>query len=220
MNKQKSVNVRTNVLSKNTEIANENRKYFVENKIFVMNLISSPGSGKTSILERTLSELKNHTTIAVIEGDQETTNDAERIQKTGVPVHQINTVNSCHLNAQQVKDALSSLNIEEIRPNYLFIENVGNLICPSSYDLGEAIKIVMLSTTEGEDKPIKYPGIFAKSEVMILNKTDLVPHLDFDVEKCLQYAKQVNPKIKIFSVSAKTGEGFDDWLSWLKSKKL
>lgn len=215
---KKVVNARQNVMGKNNQIASENRKKFDKNKMFVINMVSSPGSGKTTILEETLKQIKDKVKCAVIEGDQQTNNDADRIAKVGVPVYQINTVNSCHLNATQVEKAFNSLCKETSDIKLLFIENVGNLICPSAYFLGEDMKVIILSTTEGEDKPVKYPVMFRKSSVMILNKIDLVPHVDFDVQTCVKYAEQINPDLEVFQLSAKTREGFENWITWILSK--
>ncbi|MGR8930904.1 MAG: hydrogenase nickel incorporation protein HypB [Gammaproteobacteria bacterium] len=210
------VQIEQDILATNNRYADENRCYFANRGVLALNLVSSPGSGKTTLLTLTIDRLKDELNIAVIEGDQQTARDAERIRETGVQAMQINTGKGCHLDAHRVGHALESLNL----PNHslLFIENVGNLVCPSAFDLGEAHKVVILSTTEGEDKPIKYPDMFHAADLMILNKTDLLPHLDFDSEQCIRYAKQVNPKIKVLQLSAKTGEGLDNWLKWLKAE--
>jgi len=179
----------------------------------VLNLVSSPGSGKTTILERTLHDLRQKFRFAVIEGDQQTDNDAVRIAATGVPVRQVNTGAGCHLDAHMVGHSFETFDQDNL--DVLLIENVGNLVCPASFDLGENHKVVVLSVTEGEDKPLKYPAMFHNSDVMLLNKVDLLPHVDFDVEKCKEMARQVNPDILIFEVSSKTGEGMGDWYEWL-----
>ncbi len=210
------VQIEQDILAKNNRYAGENRRYFGERGILALNLVSSPGSGKTTLLTETIARLKDDLDIAVIEGDQQTARDAERIRATGVAAVQINTGKGCHLDAHRVGHAVESLELKQ--HSLLFIENVGNLVCPSSFDLGEAHKVVILSVTEGEDKPIKYPDMFHAADLMILNKTDLLPYLDFDTEQCIQYAKQVNPRIKILSLSAKTGEGMDSWLRWLKAE--
>ncbi|MDP3876080.1 MAG: hydrogenase nickel incorporation protein HypB [Methylobacter sp.] len=210
------VQIEQDILAKNNRYAGENRRYFGERGILALNLVSSPGSGKTTLLTETIAQLKDDLDIAVIEGDQQTARDAERIRATGVAAVQINTGKGCHLDAHRVGHAVESLELKQ--HSLLFIENVGNLVCPSSFDLGEAHKVVILSVTEGEDKPIKYPDMFHAADLMILNKTDLLPYLDFDSEQCIQYAKQVNPRIKILSLSAKTGEGMDSWLRWLKAE--
>ena len=210
------VQIEQDILAKNNRYADENRHYFSQRGMLALNLVSSPGSGKTTLLTETINRLKNDIDMAVIEGDQQTTRDAERIQATGVPALQINTGKGCHLDAHRVGHALESLNL----PNHslLFIENVGNLVCPSAFDLGEAHKVVILSVTEGEDKPIKYPDMFHAADLMILNKIDLLPYLDFDSAECIRYAKQVNPRIKVLSLSAKTGEGMESWLKWLRAE--
>lgn len=209
------VQIEQDILAKNNGYANENRRYLAERGILALNLVSSPGSGKTTLLKETIMRLKQDVPIAVIEGDQQTSLDADRIRATGVPAMQINTGRGCHLDAHRVGHALENLALS--RRSLLFIENVGNLVCPSAFDLGEAHKVVILSATEGEDKPIKYPDMFHAADLMILNKIDLLPYLDFDIDQCMRYARQVNPKIRILSVSAKTGEGMDNWLKWLKA---
>ncbi|WP_415879145.1 hydrogenase nickel incorporation protein HypB [Methylomonas sp. TEB] len=210
------VQIEQDILAKNNRYADENRRYFSERGMLALNLVSSPGSGKTTLLTETILRLKDELSIAVIEGDQQTARDADRIRATGVPALQINTGKGCHLDAHRVGHGLESLNLPE--HSLLFIENVGNLVCPSAFDLGEAHKVVILSVTEGEDKPIKYPDMFYAADLMILNKTDLLPYLDFDGAQCIQYAKQVNPRIKVLSLSAKTGEGMENWLTWLRAE--
>lgn len=210
------VRIEQDILAKNNRYADENRCYFADRGTLALNLVSSPGSGKTTLLVETIMRLKDEFDITVIEGDQQTTRDAERIRATGVPALQINTGKGCHLDAHRIGHALKELNLSN--HGLLFIENVGNLVCPSAFDLGEAHKVVILSVTEGEDKPIKYPDMFRAADLMILNKIDLLPHLDFDSEQCIRYAKQVNPKLKVLSLSAKTGEGLDNWLKWLKAE--
>ncbi len=182
-----------------------------------MNLVSSPGSGKTTLLTRTIDNLKADLMLAVIEGDQQTANDAERIRETGVKAVQINTGKGCHLDGHMVGHALETLKPED--RSVLFIENVGNLVCPAAFDLGEAHKVAILSVTEGEDKPIKYPDMFHASDLMILNKIDLLPYLDFDVEKCIEYARRVNPGIKVLQLSATTGEGMESWQQWVRATR-
>jgi len=210
------VQIEQSILAKNNQYAHEKRRFFSDHGLLVLNLVSSPGSGKTTLLTETILRLKDDIGIAVIEGDQQTARDAERILATGVQALQINTGKGCHLDAHRVGHALEKLQLQD--HSVLFIENVGNLVCPSAFDLGEAHKVVVLSVTEGEDKPIKYPDMFHAADLMILNKIDLLPHLDFNVEECIQYAKQVNPRIKILSLSAKTGEGMDNWVQWLKAE--
>lgn len=205
--------IEQDVLGKNNQFANQNRTFFAKQHILALNLVSSPGSGKTTLLVSTLNALKNDRTCYVIEGDQQTENDADRIRATGVPAIQVNTGKGCHLEAQMVGEA-----IVKLRPqsnSIMFIENVGNLVCPSEFDLGEKAKVVILSVTEGEDKPLKYPHMFAASGLMILNKVDLLPYLTFDVAQCIANAKRVNPNIKIIQLSATTGQGLDEWLAWL-----
>ena len=208
--------IESDILAKNDRLAAGNRALFCNEGIFVLNLVSSPGSGKTTLLERTLTDLKGKAGCAVIEGDQQTRNDADRIAATVVPVRQINTGAGCHLDAHMVSHALEHFDLEGL--NLLFIENVGNLVCPAAFDLGEDHKVVVLSVTEGEDKPLKYPQMFHNSTVMLLNKVDLLPYLDFDVTKCLQMACRVNPAITIFPVSARTGEGMAEWYGWLEEQ--
>lgn len=210
--------IETDILAKNDRLATANRTLFATKGIFALNLVSSPGSGKTTILERTLRDLAGKTRAAVIEGDQQTDNDARRIAATGVPVRQINTGAGCHLDAHMVGHALQELPIDAI--DLLFIENVGNLVCPAAFDLGEAHKVVVLSVTEGEDKPLKYPQMFHAARVMLLNKIDLLPYLDFDVDKCLAMARRVSPGIRIFQLSAKSGEGMADWYAWLQENRF
>ncbi|MBP5974909.1 hydrogenase nickel incorporation protein HypB [Brasilonema sp. CT11] len=204
------------ILAKNNLIAAQNRGWFKGRNILPLNLMSSPGSGKTTLLTRTINDLKHQLPINVIEGDQETTNDAKKIQETGCKVVQINTGTGCHLDAAMVDRGLQQLNPP--LNSVVMIENVGNLVCPALFDLGELFKVVILSVTEGEDKPIKYPHIFRASQVMILTKIDLLPHVEFDVQRCIEYAKQVNPQIQVFQVSAMTGTGLENWYEWLLGK--
>jgi hydrogenase nickel incorporation protein HypB len=212
----RKIAVETDILALNNRLAAGNRTMFAASKVFVLNLVSSPGSGKTTILEKTLRDLAGTTRSAVVEGDQQTDNDAVRIAATGVPVKQINTGAACHLDAHMVGHAVAEFDLDKL--DLLFIENVGNLVCPSSFDLGENHKVVVLSVTEGEDKPLKYPHMFHAADIMLLNKTDLLPHLDFDVAKCREMARRVNPGIVIFEVSARTGEGMDGWYGWLEER--
>ena len=213
---EKVINVEQDVLQKNNLLAERNRGYFEARNILAINMVSSPGSGKTSLLERTINDMKNDTGFYVIEGDQQTMNDANRIEGTGAPVVQVNTGSGCHLDANMVNNAIKQLDIKE--QAVLMIENVGNLVCPSMFDLGEKHRVVIFSTTEGEDKPLKYPDMFASSDICIINKTDLLPYVDFDMKKAREYALQVNSHLKIFELSAKTGDGLDKWYEWLKSK--
>lgn len=205
----KTISLEQDILAKNNLTAAQNRGWFKGRNILAINLMSSPGSGKTTLLTRTITDLKNQLTISVIEGDQETTNDAKKIQDTGCKVIQINTGAGCHLDAEMVEQGLHQLNPP--LDSVVMIENVGNLVCPALFDLGENLKVVILSVTEGEDKPIKYPQMFRNSQVMILTKIDLLPYLNFDVQKCIEYALKVNPEMQIFQVSAMTGEGLDNW---------
>ncbi len=211
----RTIELEKEILGKNQLIAERNRGWLAAKNILALNLVSSPGSGKTTLLERTINDLKNEYSIAVIEGDQETLNDAERIRATGCKAVQINTGTGCHLEAEMLERGLASLDPAD--NSLLFIENVGNLVCPALFDLGEKAKVAILSVTEGEDKPLKYPHMFRASEIMLLNKTDLLPYLKFDVEKCIAYAKEVNPGIEVFQVSATTGKGLDKWYAWLKA---
>ncbi|MBP1885078.1 hydrogenase nickel incorporation protein HypB [Sinorhizobium mexicanum] len=215
MSQERIIQVETEILSKNDAYATENRSYFVDQGVFALNFVSSPGSGKTTLLVRTISELKERVTINVIEGDQQTSNDAARIRETGARAVQINTGKGCHLDAHMVGHA-----IEDLAPelgSVLFIENVGNLVCPAAFDLGEAHKVVVLSVTEGEDKPLKYPDMFAAADLMILNKADLLPHLEFDVGLCISNALLVNPRLQTLIVSARTGEGMRALYGWLEA---
>lgn len=211
------VQIETDILAKNNAYAAANRRYLAERGILALNLVSSPGSGKTTLLTRTIEALKQEFPLAVIEGDQQTANDAERIRQTGVPALQINTGKGCHLDAHMVGHALEQLQPRE--GSVLFIENVGNLVCPAAFDLGEAHKVVILSVTEGEDKPIKYPDMFHAADLMILNKIDLLPYLQFDVEQCIDYARRVNPSIRVLQLSATSGEGMDLWQQWIRATR-
>ncbi|MHB1183226.1 MAG: hydrogenase nickel incorporation protein HypB [Desulfobulbia bacterium] len=210
------VEVREAVLGKNDGIAAHNREFFKERRIVAFNLVSSPGSGKTTILEQTIRELRGEIPMAVIEGDQQTMLDAERIDATGVDVVQVNTGAGCHLDADMVHQALHRM--EPAENSLLFIENVGNLVCPAMFDLGEAAKVVIISVTEGEDKPLKYPAMFDAASLCLINKIDLLPHVDFDVARCREYALRVNHRLEFFEISARTGEGMPAWLAWLRSQ--
>jgi hydrogenase nickel incorporation protein HypB len=203
------------VLSENDRVAAELRRRYREENILCVNLISSPGSGKTALLEKTLACFAKDTRVAVLTGDLQTDNDARRLAHYGFPVRQIVTGGTCHLDARMVERHLDELGFRG--PGVLFVENVGNLVCPSSYDLGEAAKIVLLSVTEGEDKPLKYPGIFHRSSLMILTKTDLLPHVDFDPKLALENARKINPEIEYIALSSRTREGFAEWLGWLEA---
>lgn len=215
MTQRRMLQIEQDVLGKNNHLAEHNREHFTQQHIAALNLVSSPGSGKTTLLTETLKRIADQYSCAVIEGDQQTTNDAERIRATGVPAIQVNTGKGCHLDAQMVHDAMHRLNLPD--RSLLFIENVGNLVCPASFDLGERHKVAVLSVTEGEDKPLKYPHMFAASSLMIINKIDLLPYLHFDVEACIANAKRVNPQITVIQLSATSGEGMDAWLAWLET---
>ena len=216
ISQKRMLQIEMDVLDKNNHLAEHNREDFATKNILALNLVSSPGSGKTTLLTETLLRLRDKLNCAVIEGDQQTTNDAQRIRETGVPAIQVNTGKGCHLDAQMVHDAVDRLGLDE--NSLLFIENVGNLVCPASFDLGERHKVAVLSVTEGEDKPLKYPHMFAASDIMILNKIDLLPYLHFDVDACIANAKRVNPNIQVIKVSATSGEGMDAWLAWLETQ--
>jgi hydrogenase nickel incorporation protein HypB len=210
------VTVERKILKKNDEFANENRKVFKDKNIFAINLLSSPGSGKTSLLEQTLTKLSKTQNIAVVEGDVQTDNDAQRIAKLNIPVVQIITNGGCHLEAKLVQDALPNFDLDNL--DLFVVENVGNLVCPANYDLGEDKKVVLLSTTEGDDKPLKYPAMFRVADIVIINKVDLLEYLDFDVETVKKNALQINPNLKFYETSCKTGFGLDEWISWLENQ--
>jgi len=209
----RTIAVEQDILGENSLLAQRNRGYFEAKNVFSINLVSSPGSGKTTLLEKTLIELKD-TPCAVIEGDQQTMNDADRVAATGVPVLQINTGNGCHLDAEMIHTAYQELELKN--DSILFIENVGNLVCPALFDLGEDKRVVVISVTEGDDKPAKYPGMFDSADICIINKIDLLPYVQFDVEKCKKHALQVNHHLQFFELSATGGEGMDAWLNWLR----
>ncbi len=213
MNARRIIEIERNILGKNNEYAAANRARLAAAGVFALNFVSSPGSGKTTLLVRAIADLKADCPIAVIEGDQQTANDAERIRAAGAPAIQINTGKGCHLDAHMVGHALDALPLD--LGGLLFIENVGNLVCPAAFDLGEAHKVVVLSVTEGEDKPLKYPDMFAAADLMLINKVDLIPHLDFDLERCVEYARRINPRIEMLTVSARTGEGMPAFYSWI-----
>jgi hydrogenase nickel incorporation protein HypB len=209
----RTIRIERDLLSKNDSLAHGNRIRLQRAGTLALNFVSSPGSGKTSLLVRTINDLRTSWPIAVIEGDQQTDRDAERIRATGAPAVQINTGKGCHLDAHMVGHALDHLS--PAPGGLLFIENVGNLVCPAAFDLGEAHKVVVLSVTEGEDKPLKYPDMFAASDLMLLTKVDLLPHLDFDVGACVAAALRVNPRIEILKISSKTGEGLAAFYGWI-----
>lgn len=210
------ITLEQNVLEENEQVAVQNRALFNRHGIYVLNLISSPGAGKTSLLVETLRRLGGELSCAVIEGDQQTAHDARRIAETGAPVVQINTRGGCHLNAAQVRSALEHLPLDEL--DLIFIENVGNLVCPSSFDLGENEKIVIMSITEGEDKPVKYPQAFSLARLMVLTKIDLLPHLRFDLDLCKAFAYRVNPQIEILETSVFDASGLESWLNALRQR--
>lgn len=212
------IDVEQDVLYQNNLLAERNRGYFDAKNILALNLVSSPGSGKTSLLERTLNDLKGQLEFAVIEGDQQTTNDADRISATDTRVLQINTGKGCHLDSQMILQAVQQL--KPVENSVLFIENVGNLVCPAMFDLGEKERVVIISVTEGDDKPLKYPDMFHSSTLCIINKTDLLPYVPFDIEKVKSNAKKINPHLEIIELSCTSGEGLTLWYDWLKSKVL
>lgn len=218
MDQTRMVEIEQDILGKNDRYAAANRKLFADKGILALNLVSSPGSGKTALLTRTLKDLAGEFPLAVIEGDQETSQDAQRIRETGAPAIQINTGKGCHLDGHMVGRAVESLSPAE--GAVVFIENVGNLVCPAAFDLGEAHKVAILSVTEGEDKPIKYPDMFYAADLLLLNKIDLLPYLQFDVQRCIDYARRVNPDIQIIQLSASSGEGMEQWYQWIRQTRL
>ncbi len=209
-----TITLEADLLAKNDRLAERNRGWFDGRNILALNLVSSPGAGKTTLLERTLKDLGGELPISVLEGDQATTNDARRIRATGARAVQINTGTGCHLEADMLARGLKML--DPPANSIVMIENVGNLVCPALFDLGERSKVAILSVTEGEDKPVKYPHMFQAADIMILNKIDLLPHVEFDVRRCLENARQVNPGIRVFRLSATSGEGLEDWYAWLR----
>ena len=244
MSQERAIKLEVDVLAENDKVAARNRAHFSAHGVKALNLVSSPGSGKTTLLCRTIELLREYEPdlpVAVIEGDQQTSNDADRIRATGAQAVQVNTGKGCHLDAPMVEAAFAQLHLHghdhdhdhdhdrahghdhehghaHGRGSLLFIENVGNLVCPAMWDLGEAAKVAILSVTEGEDKPLKYPDMFAAARLMVLNKTDLLPHLDFDVQRCIDYARRVNPGIEVLQVSATKGHGMNAWLDWLLAR--
>lgn len=211
------ITVEQDILNKNNLIAERNRGYFDAKNILALNLLSSPGSGKTSLIEKTIKDLGKEVKFFIIEGDQQTMNDAMRIEAVGAPVVQVNTGEGCHLDSDMINRAVKKLEVED--NSYLIIENVGNLICPALFDLGESKRVVIMSVTEGEDKPLKYPTMFQSSDLCIINKTDLLPYVDFDMKNARKYALRVNHHLQIFELSVKTGEGLGNWYRWLKNQK-
>ncbi len=216
MTQERMVRIEQDILGKNNEYAQANRERFQRQGVLALNLVSSPGSGKTSLLTATIERLQGRMPVSVIEGDQQTSNDADRIRATGAPAVQVNTGKGCHLDAHMIGHAVERLGLQG--SGLLLIENVGNLVCPSAFDLGEAHKVVILSVTEGEDKPLKYPDMFHASTLMVLNKIDLLPYVDFDVKRCIEYARRINPRLEVLQVSARTGEGMDAWVDWLEGR--
>ncbi len=214
---RKTVEVLTKILDANDKQAESNRRHFEEHGILAVNLMSSPGAGKTSLLEKTIELAGDELKIGVIEGDLETNRDAERIRAKGVPAYQITTGQACHLDAFMVHEGIHNLPLGEL--DVVFIENVGNLVCPASYDVGAHVNVVLLSTTEGEDKPEKYPVMFRSAELMLITKIDLLPYMDFDKREAVSSARRVNPKLDVIELSSKTGEGFELWLDFIKSKR-
>ena len=214
---QKVIALNLDILSENNNLARLNRRFFEGRKVLCLNLVSSPGSGKTTILEKTIKALIPSRIIAVIEGDQQTLLDADRIEKSGAKAIQINTGSGCHLDARMVELALQQLDVQY--GSMLFIENVGNLVCPALFDLGEFKRVVVISVTEGDDKPLKYPYMFQSSHLCVINKSDLLPYVDFNTEKAISYARSINPNLEFNLVSAKTGEGMDLWYEWLEKQQ-
>lgn len=212
----RTIRLEQDILAKNNRLAERNRGWFEGREIFAVNLMSSPGAGKTTLLERTLRDLGGELAISVIEGDQETLRDAERIRAAGGRAVQINTGTGCHLDAEMLSRALREL--DPPLKSVVMIENVGNLVCPALFDLGEGARVVIMSVTEGEDKPLKYPHMFRAADAMILSKADLLPHLEFDLQRCVEYARRVNPRLKLFQVSAARGTGLDSWYDWLRGR--
>jgi len=210
------ISVVRDILEANDRIADQNRGLFQENGLLVINLMSSPGAGKTSLLERTISALKDDLRIGVIEGDIQSSEDAERIGETGVPVVQINTGGACHLDGNMIRETFGEFNFKEM--DLLVVENVGNLVCPAEFKVGEDFKTMILSVTEGHDKPVKYPLMFHESEVLLVNKIDLLPYVDCSVERIREDSLRINPDLTIFEISCKTGEGLEDWYNWLRER--
>ncbi|MEI6577138.1 MAG: hydrogenase nickel incorporation protein HypB [Bacteroidota bacterium] len=212
----KVINLNLDILSQNNTLAKQNRRFLEGRKVLCLNMVSSPGSGKTTILEKTIKALIPTRKITVIEGDQQTLLDAERIEKSGAPALQINTGTGCHLDAKMIDSAMRQLEPEP--HSIMFIENVGNLVCPALFDLGESKRVVVISVTEGDDKPLKYPYMFQSSHLCLINKSDLLPYVDFDTEKAISYARSLNPKLEFIILSARSGEGMELWLEWLEKQ--
>jgi len=223
MSQARIVQIEQDILGKNDHLALHNRERFADLGVLALNLVSSPGSGKTTLLARSAADLLKTMAVAVVEGDQQTALDADRIRDAGVPAIQVNTGKGCHLDAHMVGRAVDSLTDKNVglkNGGVLFIENVGNLVCPAAFDLGEAAKVVILSVTEGEDKPLKYPDMFKASDLMILNKSDLLPYVPFDVDTCIAYARRINPDIEVVQLSALNGEGLQDWYNWIENRRV
>jgi hydrogenase nickel incorporation protein HypB len=212
---QRTISLEQEVLAKNQLLAERNRGWFGGREVFAVNLMSSPGSGKTSILERTICDLRGEIPISVLEGDQATSSDADRIRATGAAVVQINTGTGCHLDAHMVAHGVERLDLSP--GSVLLIENVGNLVCPALFDLGESARVVVVSVTEGDDKPLKYPHMFRYGQMLLINKIDLLPYVRFDVAKCIEHARRINPELQVLTLSAETGEGMPDWYDWLRA---
>ena len=210
------ISLNQKILSRNEACAQKNKSFFKEHNVLCLNVISSPGSGKTTTISRTIKDLGDQIRIGVIEGDIKTDTDAQKIRDAGGEAVQIETHGACHLSAEQVYNAIKALDAEKM--DVVIIENVGNLVCPSAFDLGEAFRVILLSVPEGDDKPIKYPGTFAEADVVLINKIDLADYIDFNLERALADIRVVNPDVEIFQVSATTGEGMDAWYEWLKNK--
>ena len=215
MSQSRMVRIERDILAKNNDYADDNRRYLSARGVFALNLVSSPGSGKTTLLVKTIAALNGTLPLAVIEGDQQTDNDAARIRAAGAPALQINTGKGCHLDAHMVGQAMQRLDLQQ--DSLLLIENVGNLVCPAGFDLGEAHKVVIFSVTEGEDKPLKYPDMFRAADLMLLSKCDLLPHLEFDADLAVANARRVNPQIRVIRVSANSGEGLAEWIDWIET---
>ncbi|WP_082109101.1 hydrogenase nickel incorporation protein HypB [Azospirillum thiophilum] len=217
LNRPRLVTIERDILAKNDALADVNRRRFAGRGVFVLNLMSSPGSGKTTLLTRSLTDLKGRFPVAVIEGDQQTSFDADRIRATGTPAVQVNTGKGCHLDAGMVAQAADRLEAggQFAGDGVLFVENVGNLVCPAGFDLGETHRVVVLSVTEGEDKPLKYPDMFVRADLLVVNKIDLLPHLTFDVERMIGYAQRLNPSLAVIQLSATGGEGLEEWYDWI-----
>ena len=211
--KTRLITIEQSLFSKNNHLAEHNRENLLKSRTFAINLMSSPGSGKTTLLEKTLAILKTDYRCAVIEGDQQTEEDAVRIRATGTPALQVNTGQGCHLDAEQISHSLDQFSISEL--DFVFIENVGNLVCPAGFDLGEQSRVVIFSVTEGENKPLKYPMMFQSAQLVIIHKTDLLPYLDFNLDLAKQYIKRINPECQILDVSSKSSEGMESWIQWL-----